>query len=98
MTKLLQAQTEMISAQTHAVAIQSLPPLPYFTGQDVTDEESFDRWLEQFEETGRLAGWTSEQQLCQLKAHLEKTVLQVFCMLTTEERNDYAKAIGALGK
>ena len=101
MTKLLQAQTEMISAQAHAVAVQSLPPLPHFTGQDVdstTDEDSFDRWLEQFEERGRLAGWTSEQQLCQLKAHLEKTALHVFRMLSIEERNDYAKAIGALKK
>ena len=101
MTKLLQAQTEMISAQAHAVAIQSLPALPRFSGQDVdstTDEDSFDRWLEQFEERGRLAGWTSEQQLCQLKAHLEETALLVFCMLPTEERNDYAKAVGALRK
>ena len=101
MAKLLQAQTEMLSAQAHAVALQSLPALPHFAGQDVdstTDEDSFDRWLEQFEERGRLAGWTSEQQLCQLKAHLEKTALQVFRMLTPEERNDYAKAIGALQK
>ena len=101
MTKLLQAQTEMISAQAHAVAIQSLPALPHFAGQDVdstTDEDSFDRWLEQFEERSRIAGWTSEQQLCQLKAHLEKTALQVFRMLTTEERSDYTKAVGALRK
>ena len=101
MAKLLQAQTEMLSAQAHAVALQSLPALPHFAGQDVdstTDEDSFDRWLEQFKERGRLAGWTSEQQLCQLKAHLEKTALQVFRMLTPEERNDYSKAIGALRK
>ena len=44
MTKLLQAQTEMISVQAHAVAVQSLPALPHFTGQKVnstTDEDSF---------------------------------------------------------
>ena len=101
MAKLLQAQTEMLSAQVHAVALQSLPALPHFAGQDVdstTDEDSFDRWLEQLEERGRLAGWTSDQLLCQLKAHLEKTALQVFRMLTSEERNDYVKAIAALRK
>ena len=57
MAKLLQAQTEIISAQAHAVALQSLPALPHFTVQYVdstTDEDSFDRWLEQFEERGRM--------------------------------------------
>ena len=101
MAKLLQAQTEMISAQAHVVALQSLPPLPHFTGRDVdstTDEDGFDRWLKQFEERGRLAGWTGEQQVRQLKAHLESTALQVFRMLTSKERSNYAKTIEALRK
>ena len=101
MAKLLHAQTEMISAHAYAVALQSLLPLPHFTGQDVdsaTDEDSFDKWLEQFEERGRLAGWTDEQQLCQLKAHLESTALQVFRMLTSEGGSNYAKATEALRK
>jgi ATP-dependent Clp protease ATP-binding subunit ClpA len=63
-----------------------------------TDEDSFDRWLELFDERSRLAGWTSKQQLCLLKAHLEKTALQVFHMLTTDERSNYTKTTRALRK
>ena len=46
MTKLLQAQTEMISAQAHAVVIQSLPVLPVlprFAGQDVDSTTDADQ-------------------------------------------------------
>ena len=93
MAKLLQAQTEMLSAQAHAVALQSLPALPHFAGQDVdstTDEDSFDGWSSSRKE----ADW--QDGLVSSNSHLEKTALQVFHMLTPEERNDYAKAIGAL--
>ena len=45
-----------------------------------------------------MAGWTGEQQLCQLKALLDKTALQVFRMLSPEEKSEYSKAVGALRK
>ena len=45
----LQAQTEAMVAQAKAIAVQSLPALPCFTGEgsDITDDE-FEKWLELF--------------------------------------------------
>ena len=52
---------------------QSFPPLPAFTGE--SEEDNFERWLESFEDRAKVAGWSSEQSLYQLKCHLSKTVL-----------------------
>ena len=74
MTKLLQAHTEMMAAQAQAVTVQTLPPLTPFTGEESQNEDdTFERWLERFEERANLAKWNDEQRLCQLKAHLVKT-------------------------
>ena len=35
------------------------------------DDDNFDRWIEHFEERAKLAGWTEEQRVYQLKVHLE---------------------------
>ena len=85
MSKLLQAQTEMLSAQAQAVAVQGLPALAKFTGENLeAEDEGFDHWLEMFEERAHLAGWTEEHKLYQLKMHLKSTALQVFRMLPDE--------------
>ena len=49
MARLLQAQTEVMTAQAKAAALQALPALSSFTGEghDVSDDE-FDKWLERF--------------------------------------------------
>ena len=61
MTQLLQAQTQMLAAQAQAAAVQSLPPIPKFSGEDAEKEEkSFKRWLELFEERAKLAAWPAE--------------------------------------
>ena len=76
MSRLLEAQTQMIAMQASAVAAQNLPPVPRFTGKDIQlDDDNFDRWIEHFEERAKLAGWTEEQRVYQLKVHLEKTAL-----------------------
>lgn len=77
--ELLRAQTEAIAAQTQATAAQHLPPLKTFTGEGkLTDADSFERWLEHFEERAKLAGWNQAQQLHQLKLLLDKTALRTF--------------------
>ena len=49
--QLIKAQTEALAAQTQAVAAQHLPPVKTFTGDGkLTDADSFERWLENFEE------------------------------------------------
>ena len=99
MSKLLQAQTEMLSAQAQAVAVQGLPALSKFSGENLeTEEESFDRWLEMFEERAHLAGWTEEHKLYQLKIHLEHTALQIFRMLSDEEKKVYTTVKAKLKK
>ena len=71
MTQLMQAQTNMLTTHAQVVAMQNLPTLPSFTGEDHQgDEDNFEKWLELFEERGRLAQWSKEQYLCQLRAHL----------------------------
>ena len=72
----------MMAMQASAVAAQNLPPMPRFTGEDIqSDDDNFNRWIEHFEERAKLAGWTEEQRVYQLKVHLEKTALQDFRML-----------------
>lgn len=71
MSKLLQAQTDMLSAQAQAVAVQGLPSMKKFSGENLdSEEDGFDKWLEIFEERAHLAGWSEEHKLYQLKMHL----------------------------
>ena len=97
--KFIQAQTKMMQAQANAVAVQSFPPLPMFTGEDIdSDEKRFDKWLERFEERAVLAGWTDEQRFHQFKFHLSQSALHVFRLLPASERGTYASAVEALKK
>ena len=99
MAQLMQAQTNMLTAHAQAVAMQNLPALSPFTGEDPRgDDDNFEKWLELLEERGRLAQWSKEQHLCQLRAHLTKTAQQIFRMLTEEERKSYDLAVKALKK
>ena len=92
----LEAQKRVM---VQAAAAQNLPTLPKFSGEGNQDEDnSFSRWHESFEERALLTGWTPEQKLCQLKAHLEKTALEVFRMMPESERTKYDAAVGALKK
>jgi len=66
MSKLLQAQTDMLSAQAQAVAVQGLPSMAKFSGENMDPEEDgFERWLETFEERARLAGWSPQHKFYQ---------------------------------
>ena len=92
----LEAQKKVM---VQAAATQGLPPLARFTGDDSReDENSFSRWHDSFEERARLAGWTTEQKLWQLKAHLSKMALQVFQLMPESERTKYETAVAALKK
>ena len=69
--KLFETQSQ-IAAQVQAA---TLPSLASFDGQIDSDELEFERWLERFEERARLAKWTQETKLCQLKLHLSNSTL-----------------------
>lgn len=73
--QLLETQRRMMEDQVQAMAAQTVPPLHKFSGENMNaDEGSIYWWVEQFEECGRVAGWSEEQKLFQLKAHLKTTV------------------------
>ena len=88
-----------MQAQVQAAAVQHLPRLNPYSGEKEQDEDDgFERWLELFEERAKLAGWSSEQRLYQLKLLLVKNAGQVFRLLAKEDRSDYDKATQALRK
>ena len=74
-----------------------MPPLNPFTGEGkITEEDSFEWWLEHFEERAGLAGWSEAQKLHQLKLLLEKTALNAFRVFAKEDKETYEKAKAAL--
>ena len=99
MARLLQAQTDAMTAQAKAAAVQNLPSLPCYTGEgtDVVDD-GYDKWIQRFRERAIFASWSPEDQLYQLKLHLDKTAMDVFRMLPDTESNNVEDAIAALGK
>ena len=97
--KFIQAQTDMMAAQTKVMAAQSLPPLPHFSGEgNLVGEDSFERWVEHFEERAAVAGWTGEEKKYRLKMHLDKTAFQTYCNLPKETQGTYSDVISALRK
>ena len=93
---MLQAQTAAMEAQTRAAAIQNLPPLPLYTGEErQIADDGFECWVERLERA-RICGWTPEQQLYHMKLLLDRTATEVFCMLPEEDRSDFDKAVSAL--
>ena len=89
MSKLLQAQTQMLCAQAQAVAVQGLPALKKFSGENLeSEDEGFDRWLELFQEKAHFEGWTEEHKLYQLKMHFRVMLFKFFvCFLTRRKKN-----------
>jgi len=59
MTCLLQEQTDAMVAQTKVTAVQHLPNLPLFTGEERNlGEDTFDKWVEKFRERAQFTGWS----------------------------------------
>ena len=84
LNKLVQVQTDVMAAQARATAVQNLPSVGCFTGGGDTADR-FDGWIERFEERAKFAGWSGDEQLYQLKLHLDKSALEVFRMLPAVE-------------
>lgn len=93
--QLFETQSLMFTAQMQAA---SFPPLRAFDGQSDGDDEEFDLWLERFEERAKLAKWTDETKLCQLRLHLSKVAGQALQMLPKEDKSSYSRAVASLKK
>ena len=88
-----------MAAHARATAAQQLPALPSYTGEGKhAADDGFERWVERFRERAKVAGWTTEHQLYQLKSHLDHTARDMFRMIPETERDTLGKAIVALGK
>ena len=99
LAQLVKTQTDMMVAQTKAMSAQSLPPMPHFTGEgSQSGEDSFDRWLEQFEERSKLVGWSEEHKRYHLKMSLDKTAFQTYRLLPKTVKASYADTVDALKK
>ena len=97
--RMLQVQTAAMEAQTRAAAIQNLPPLPLYTGEErQIADDGFEHWVERLKERARICGWTPEQQLYHMKLLLDRTAAEVFRMLSEEDRSDFDKAVSSLGQ
>ena len=97
--QLVKTQTDIMVAQTQAMSAQSLPPIPHFSGEgNQSGEESFDRWLEQFEERSKLAGWTEEHKRYHLKMSLDRSAFQTYRLLPKTVQASYTETIAALKK
>ena len=97
--KFIKMQTDMLVAQTKTMAAQSLPPLRHFNGEGgLVGDESFDRWLEQFDERAALAGWSEDDKKYRLKMHLDKTAFHAYQNLSSETKKSYSAMVKALRK
>jgi hypothetical protein len=87
----------MMETQAKAIAMQSIPPLWIFSGDDAdTDDGSFERWFEGFKERAKIYQWDEDQKLFQLKAHLQKTTEHVVRMLPAKDKGKYDTVVEAL--
>ena len=98
-TQLLETQRLMMETQAKAMSTQAVPPLRVFTGDDPdAEDDTFERWLEGFEECAKMCKWDEEQKLFQLKLHLQKTAEHVVCMMPAERRKEYDCVVDVLRK
>ena len=79
LTQLVQTQTAMVASQTRVMSVQSLPPVPSYSGEgEQCLEDGFERLVKQYEERARLAGWSEDLRRYQLKMRLSKTAFQTY--------------------
>ena len=78
---------------SHALSSLSqlqLPPLPAFSGDDRTlENSSFKNWLEPFEMVAELAHWTEQIKLKQLALRLRGLALAFFRTRSDEQKHNY---------
>ena len=97
LSQLVQTQTAMVAAQTRAMSAQSLPPVPIYSGEgEQSLEDGFERWIEQFEERARLAGWSEDLRRYHLKMRLSKTAFQTYRLLPEDVKASYSATVSVL--
>ena len=79
---------------------QNLPPLPKFSGEssDGFCKDTFQDWLEQFELTANVLGWSSQAKLVNLITILQGQAYSFFRSCTMEQRTDYCLLVAELKK
>lgn len=88
-----------MAVQIKAVATNAVLPSPMFAGDETySDDATFERWLERFEDQATAASWTEAQNLFQLESHLVKTALHIVHMMPKAGKEQYATVVSTLKK
>ena len=66
-----------------------LPPIPYFSGEEQSDGETFHDWLEQFQSIAVLGGWNDHTKLVNLTTRLRGPAYSFYRSCAPEQRSNY---------
>lgn len=78
--------------------LSQLPQIPRFTGEETSDGETFEDWLEQFESVAELGGWNGHAKLVNLTARLRGGAYSFFRSCTPEQHSSYPLLVAELKK
>ena len=81
-----------------ASMLNQLPQIPCFTGEETSDGETFQDWLEQFESIAVLGGWSEHAKLVNLTARLRGGAYSFFRSCSPEQRSSYPLLVAELKK
>ena len=77
---------------------QQLPPIPKFTGEEITKGETFRDWKEQFEMVAELGGWDAHTKLVNLTTRLKGQAYAFYRSCTIVQRTSYQALTAELEK
>ena len=78
--------------------LNQLPQIPRFTGEETSDGETFQDWLEQFESVAVLGGWGEHAKLVNLTTRLRGVAYAFFRSCPPEQRSSYPLLVAELKK
>ena len=70
--------------------------LPYYNGEDATDDGAFDRWVKRLKRWAEVDSWNDREQLLQFKLHLTGKAEATYDVLPLEVKATFKSATDAL--
>ena len=70
--------------------------LPYFNGENATDNRAFDRWVRKLQRCAEVDRWSDREQLLQLELHLTGKAETTYDVLSSEVKANFKSAADAL--
>ena len=78
--------------------LAQLPQIPRFSGEDLSDGETFLDWFEQFESVATLGKWNDHCKLVNLTTRLRGAAYSFYRSYTPEQRSNYVLLVTKLKK